>query len=408
MTTLWAVSSEILLVLLVSTGVTGSVLAYRLLRAWRGGTAIRVNGGEWNKERELKQFVDGSNELQSLYERLQFSPEVERRAESLMEALKREIHVEIPDYDAFREALAEVRVHVAGNSENGQRKYVTDDDALLTRVLESEDDPDRVLDILNEDPVDSLLPFVEQIPLYRNGAVTWRTPMEVKVLHKRPVDRARFIEILDDLDRLVRSSKLRRRENAKANALEAISRLRRDLGRENAYLPTSIQLIESKLLTWLRDAHHRSARGQRDELDDLLRRLLEVHHRYGWCVSAGAKPDAASANRFRNEIQAHAKSYVETRWMHTPLLTSHLLADLLGSELVAARREKRGPAHVVLRRVWEEVSSGNYDSDETIRRLREVEARGLFVHSLNYALLRLNRLDHPDGGRGARSGPRAT
>ena len=393
MTTIWAISSEILFLLLVLTGASGVLLAYRVIRAWRGRSAICVpNDNVWSKEEELKQFVNSSSEIRSLYERLQFSPEVERRAEELLEALKREIQTEIPDYQAFQAALAQVRGQVAGNGANGQRQYTTDNDALLEEVLESVDDPDRVLDILNRDPVDSLLPFVEQIPLCRNGAVTWRTPMEVKVIHKRPIDRARFVELLDELDRLVRSAKLRRRQTAKARVLEALSRLRRELGRENAYLPTSIQLLESKILKWLRDSHQKTARGKRDELDDLLRRLLEVHHRYGWYVSGDARPDRASSARFRNEIQAQAKSYVETQWLHTPLLTTHVLADLLGSELVAERRQKHGAAHGVLRLVWEEVSSGNYDSDETIRRLREVEARGLFVHSLNYALLRLNSL----------------
>jgi len=45
----------------------------------------------------------------------------------------------------------------------------------------------------------------------------------------------------------------------------------------------------------------------------------------------------------------------------------------------------------VLKLVWDEVASGRYDSEESIRRLRSLETKGFFVHSLNYALLRMNR-----------------
>jgi hypothetical protein len=45
--------------------------------------------------------------------------------------------------------------------------------------------------------------------------------------------------------------------------------------------------------------------------------------------------------------------------------------------------------------VRDEVISRHYDSDETIRRLHQQEERGLFVHSLIYGLLRMNRLPSP-------------
>jgi len=44
----------------------------------------------------------------------------------------------------------------------------------------------------------------------------------------------------------------------------------------------------------------------------------------------------------------------------------------------------------LLGQVQDEVDSGNYDAQEVAGRLRRYEGEGLYVHSLVYALLRLN------------------
>lgn len=80
--------------------------------------------------------------------------------------------------------------------------------------------------------------------------------------------------------------------------------------------------------------------------------------------------------------------------MHTPWLTTYILTTLLTAELATlpeeARDQTSSPARV-LRLIRDEVTSGYYDREETIRRLRQQEERGLYVHSLIYPLLRLNR-----------------
>ena len=114
----------------------------------------------------------------------------------------------------------------------------------------------------------------------------------------------------------------------------------------------------------------------------------------------------------REAARAHAKRYADTLWMHTPWLTSCALTNLLDAELAALpEEERRQPSERagVLRWVRDEVASSHFDSEETIRRLRQQEERELFVHSLVYALLRMSRLpDAPAMIEGSRGNPGRT
>src|SRR5262249_25966909 len=133
-------------------------------------------------------------------------------------------------------------------------RFRSENEALLRAVLAVRADRDAVLRLLNEDPADQLLPFVEQIPMLRNGEVIWRTPMDLALVRKRPVSRDRFERLLDELDWLARSAPLRRKPASRESVLAAIVRLRRDAARETAYLPTPLQTLASEVDGWL----HRS------------------------------------------------------------------------------------------------------------------------------------------------------
>ena len=346
-------------------------------------------GDGWDEDAALRRQVDETPELRALYGKLGSLPEVEREAERIVAELKGLIRAEVPDFAAFDAALAEAEAQLAEAPDDSsgapeRPRFRAGNEALLRSVLAVRGDPEAVLRLLNEDPVDQLLPLVEEIPMVRNGEVIWRTPMELTLVRKRPSRPDRFERLLDELDWLVRSARLRRRPAAREAVLAAVVRLRRDAARENAYLPTPIQTLAAEVDGWLHRSLDAATRRRREELDDLLRGLLRHRHQL-----------EKGLGDLRETIRAQAQLYAGQPWWHTPWLTTAVLANLLDSELAALPEKERArpasPAQI-LRLVRDEVVSRHYDSDETIRRLRQQEERGLFVHSLVYALLRMNRL----------------
>lgn len=355
----------------------------------------------WDEDTALRRLVDETPELRAVYARLGYLPEVEREAERIVGEVKGQIRAEIPDFEAFVAALGELEAQLAAGPEGEEPsvhpRFRSENEALLRDVLAARGDREEVLRLLNQDPVEQLLPLVEQIPMVRFGEVIWRTPMELALLRKRPVHPGRFERLLDELDWLVRSARLRRRPAAREAVLAAIVRLRRDTARENAYLPTPIQDLASEVEGWLHRSLDPAVRRRREELDGLLRGLLRV--RQALAMGGGEdKPGGDDLPGLLEMTRAHAQAYAGQPWMHSAWLTTFALSNLLDAELASQpQKEPPQPAEPagVLRLVRDEVASGHYDAEETIRRLRQQEERGLFVHSLVYALLRMNRLPAP-------------
>ncbi|HEX6903544.1 MAG TPA: hypothetical protein VF789_27755 [Thermoanaerobaculia bacterium] len=340
---------------------------------------------------DLRRTIDGNAELRSLYAKAGYPPEVERACERLLREIEGLIRTEIPDFTAFRAAVAEAEQRI------GDAEFPPEDLALLEEVKRAGDDREAVTRILDRDPVRNLLPILERIPMVRSGERIWKTPVELTLLRKRPSDPVRCAKLLDELAAVVRESRLARPEKLRADLLDTLARVRRDVQRENAFMPTSLRALEAAVEAWLKSAPP-EARRRREELDSLLLGMLRVRR--------GEGADLREAAR------AHAKRYADTPWLHTPWLTSYALTNLLDAELAALpESERRQPSERagVLRWVRDEVASTHFDGEETIRRLRQQEERELFVHSLVYALLRMSRLpDAPAMIENSRGNPGRT
>jgi len=324
---------------------------------------------------DLRGLIDGTEELRGLYGRIGFPPEIEHACERILGRLEALVRTEIPDFAAFRAAVAD-----AGRGLEGPGvRFPAEDVELLREVERAGDDHEEVLRVLDRAPARRLLPFVEQIPLVRNGERIWRTPVELSLMRKRPADPKAFEDLLDELERLLKAGRPARAEPLRQDVLEAVVRVRRDARRANVYMPTSLRALGAAVEAWLQRAPL-EARRRREELDALLLDMLRL--RQG--TLDGADP--------REAARAQAKSYAGSPWMHTPWLTAYVLTNLLDIELAALPDEERrlpSPRAGVLRWVRDEVASSHFDSEETIRRLRQQEERELYVHSLVYALLRM-------------------
>jgi hypothetical protein len=347
-----------------------------------------VPAGPVDEPADLRRTIDETPELRALYARIGFPPDVERDCQHILAGLVGMVRTEIPDFAAFRAAVAEAERGLAASSSGAEARFLAEDVELLAAVGRAGEDREEVLRLLDRDPVRRLLPFVERIPMMRNGERIWRTPVELSLLRKRPADPDRCERLLDELEKLVRAARLPRAEPARTEVLEAVARARRDARRDGAYMPTSLRTLEAAVEGWLRAAPP-EARRRRDDLDALLLGLLRVRR---------GRP---AGEALREASRAQAQAYAATPWMQTPWLTSYVLANLLDAELSGLAGEERrhpSPRAAVLRWVRDEVASTHFDGEETIRRLRQQEERELYVHSLVYALLRMSRLPAAPAG----------
>ncbi len=353
---------------------------------------------------EVRKLVHDTEDLQLLYERLGYSLELEWEFEQHLNELKALIHTEIPDFAAFRKALKEVQEQL--NQEESEvyspevwkhARFQRSNDDLLQQIIGAGDNKEAVLDLLNRNAVEEPLPFVEQLPFYRGGKVIWRTPIELSILRRCPKDPQRFAKLLDDLESRIKTSRLSRTEQSRKDALEALDRLRRDCRRENAYIPTPLKLLDSKLNEWLLHGNNWQDHQHKEKLDTLLLELIYVRRDCQWDQIDSRTFDASEARLVRNLTRKHAKTYLDAEWMHIPWLTTFVLTNLLDGELTSFSSEEPqgGSASIyVLKLVRDEIASGYYDNNETIRHLRTEEKKGLYIHSLIFALLRLHLTTH--------------
>ena len=351
----------------------------------------------------VPELIETNSELSSLYKKLGYSAELDRNSSQLLKEMKDLIRTEIPDFGAFKSALRAAQEQAdrqttveIGMTAVARVKYQTENQALLTAVLAAADDQTRVLEVLNRDPINEQLPFIEQLPVSKNGVVIWRTPLEHSLIRKRPSDPERFAALLDQLESLFNEAKQPQNRQVHEEVLEAISRVRRDLAKEMAYMPTALQALESKVADYMAHSRNAATQVKKEQLDALLEELLNLRREFS---TLSREPDPVvnpGFLKYRQRLQQQAKRYLETAWMHTPWLTTCILATLLDSELAVFDKETISVTETpagVLKIVRDELSLGTYDSDESIRRLQYQETRGLYVNSLVYPLLRLNSLN---------------
>jgi hypothetical protein len=351
---------------------------------------------------EVLQLIASVPELRALYAALGYFPELEPQAAQMLRELNMLIRTEIPDFAAFYRVMHHTQTHLKESipAPNAPDLFLQEcarqacAAPLWQAVVAAGQDQTQVLALLNREPVYEQLPFIEQVPCYKDGTVLWRTPVEVTMLRKRPGDVARFDHLLEALAALFADPGVLLNSRARQEVWHEIARVRRDLQRPQGYLPTSLQALARKVSLCVQQPPDAAAHGKREALDRFLVACVAVRRTYSRGSTAGRPLSAVGLRRFREAAQQQAQYYLHTTWMHTPWLTLYVLTTLLDSDLAAlsAARQHGSPApESRLALIREEVASGHYDRNETIRRLRRQEDQGVYVHSLVYPLLRLHR-----------------
>lgn len=349
---------------------------------------------------ELTQLICRTPELRDLYATLGYAPALEQQAAQLLHEAIALIETTLPDFTAFRRSVLQVQSQLDEPAPGSatmamlwqERRQKAHTDPLWQAVLTAGDDQTQVLALLNTNAVFAQLPFIEQVPYLSHGQVMWRIPVEVPGLRKRPRDLQRFVMLLDRLEELISTPGVVWHEQTRRDVLNEIARVRRELQRPHGYLPTRLQALQKKVSHCTQQAPFATAHAQREALDRCLSTCLAVRQAYGW---EHRRPlSSVGLAQMREMTQQQAHDYLYTAWMHTPWLTTRLLTNLLDADLAAVPaavwHHAPSPAEP-LALIRAEVAAGLYDPEETLRRLRQCEERGVYVHSLAYPLLRLQR-----------------
>ena len=366
----------------------------------RGGRVLPQR--EEDPAAAVRRLVREDEELQALYRRLGYDLGVEHRARELLDTLKNLIQVEVPDFEALRQALD--RAPALPDAEDAGTHPA---ERFLGEVVAAGADEQTVRALLSRAPVEEPLPFVEVLPVPRDGRVDWRPVQEVRLVHKRPSDPQRFTAALDALGGLVEGGGLVRSEHAGRAVLAAIATLRTAAARPPANVPLALRGLEVQLGQWLRRAHLPEPLARKQALDALLRTWVELRRRLDG-LGADPAPDALAA--CQTAARSLAARYQAASWMHGPRLTERVLVALLDAELAGlARAERASPAAPAgaVQRVCDELAAGYYDRGVLLRRLHDQEARGLYVSSLVPALLQLEYAGAAPGAAPAETGARA-
>ena len=364
--------------------------------AWRRRVARRTAAvppaeDDWDLDAAVYRLVRHSDDLRALYATLGYDLEVEAQVGQILEALKGMIRTEIPDFTALWGVLTEASLPEAPAPLPGlQVPEPHPAERLLREAVAAGPDEQRVRRLLNRAPLEEPVPYAEVLPVTRDGAVTWRPVMEVTLVRKRPSAPDRFVQLLDHLDALVRTSPLERSAQTTGAVLQAVANLRAVLDRPEANLLLALTALEERVLQWLDRAHLRDQHTRKETLDAFLRALVTLRHTAVVPLRAGTPLKAGTLASCNRQAQSLAATYLGTPWMQVPRLTVLLLTAFLELKLSGySPRAQADPANPagVLRLIHDEIASGYYASQELIRRLRELEERGVFVHSLVHALL---------------------
>ena len=289
-------------------------------------------------------------------------------AAALMKELLALVRAEVPDFDALTKAIQTAMT---------KRGSLPENVSAFLRTLAEAPDHEALLKLLNQDPVHDQVPWIEQLPVVKRGVVTWQSPVHNTLIRKRPADRDEFRKKLNSLETLFQTPHPARSEQARIGVLDAIGRLRREAERERCHLPVPMQYLETKLADYSAALKPKAGEWLRG-LMAMLDRLMELRNR----MEETGKGDAPA-------LAAETVQYLATPRLHTPGLTSYILAMLLDSRTTEVTRRVSKSSLRAMEIIRAEVAGGNYDGEETARRLRQFETEGILAPSLVFPLLQL-------------------
>lgn len=348
---------------------------------------------------DLIEFLLENKDLHDIFLRYGYSAELDKKAREVIETIKRHIRVEIPDFTEFTKAILavenQIEQHFSSSEELKQEilervKIGT----FFHRVKNALDSKAAVLDILNENPLEDFLPFLEQMPVVRQGKLTWMTPNSVTVLRKHPPYKDECRSLLFKLDTMFKDSGLPKSPEMRKEILDLISRLMRDLDSTRAYLPTTVLLLERKISDGLDSSATPGERNRKKLLTELITDIQRLRFSYGIRRSTFKVLSTDEIEHFAYVVKKQAQQYLDAPWMHSTIISGYLVSNFLEAENLMSRYKGENVgvsdnAKKILRLISEEIDSGFFDGEDILRRLYYLESQGMYIHTMVHALIRI-------------------
>ncbi len=348
---------------------------------------------------DLIEFLLNNKDLHDIFLRYGYSAELDKKAREVIETIKRHIRVEIPDFAEFtRSILAveqQIEQHFSSSSElKSEIETRITKGTLFYKVKNSLDSKANVLELLNENPLEDFLPFLEQMPVVRQGKLTWMTPNSVTVLRKHPPYKDECRSLLFKLDLMFKESGLPKSPEVRKEILDLITRLMRDLDSTRAYLPTSVLLLERKITDGLDSAASPGELNRRKLLTELITDIQKLRFSYGIRRSTFKVLSTDEIEHFSYVVKKQAQQYLDSTWMHSTILSGYLVSNFLEAENLMSRYKGENftvndNAKKILRLISEEIDSGFFDGEDILRRLYYLESQGMYIHTMVHALIRI-------------------
>jgi hypothetical protein len=318
----------------------------------------------------MEGLIGRTPDLRELLIGLGYNPRHEREAASLMQDLIAGIRAEILSFEALQKAV------LSALSRSAELPHGP---SAFLNSLAMAGNVESATAVLNEDPVHDQVPFVEQIPVLKNGMIRWQSPVHHSLIRKRPADPPRFRSTLAELEKLFGTSHPARAETARLAVIEAVERLRRELDRDTSYLPTSLQYLEMKVTEYRTCSLKPRAQEWLQILMAVLERVVKLRNE----IESTGRCDVRA-------IAEQAVRYLSTPRIHTRGLTSYLLILLLDKRLLTVTRRVSRSKVKAMDLIRGEIAGGSYDAGETVGRLRRLEAEGFYIPSVVYPLLEVS------------------
>jgi hypothetical protein len=347
--------------------------------------------------RNIEEIVAHNASAAALFSALGRDPGLRRHSESLLSEMKSLVRAEVADFPAFRDS-----VRAAAGRRNAPGKlFEVHNRKLLEALLDAGDDQQAVSELLNRNPVYEQIPFIEQVPLARDGETVWVTPVEHPLIQKRASDPVLFEQKLSALEALYSSPHVARREPPRIRILDAILHLSREGRREKPYLPSALKTLEARIAVFDDESIEGEAIAAAETLSRLLLGCERIQRQ---CRPTRLRiwlsgPDGPSLRQQAAEL---ASSYLAQPLLRQAWLTSQILVTLLAPALWESVRWPGFGLAKEVGLIRNELRTGSYDASELAARIRHLESKGLYVSSLVFPLLHL----HPVPEHGPSGGPK--
>lgn len=362
-----------------------------------------LNNKEWDAHNDVIDLIERTEELRNLYKQIGYSPYIEKKTREILKRLNN-LEVSVPDFSNFQKSIDDL---LAGEEQLDQsmleaNSVLHGDTQLLKEIIKYRNNKETIIKLLNKD-------YTKTLPF----------SVECSVIVRKPRDTDMFQSGLKELEELFNQTWLPQSKEMRLELLEKVNEIREELQSENKAILSALESLNIEV----ENACYNIADDAQDEkkrhLDDLLFSLVYIRHEY--------KPDN---KYFVDGMVENVKAYLDNPWMHTPWLTKFILEQFLDTEVVKNIPEYPSEKFrlwvlgamlcliffnfnfigwlifvlFVSHSLWigwnrrktislfegrEEIKTGSYNGLELIRRFRELERKGIYVHSLIFGLLEL-------------------